>query len=250
MNSLRNFNYNGQVIQKREDGFINLTQMCQANGKRLDHFLKANKTKDYIESLSNSLQTGVVDTKEGINGGTWGHPSLSINLARWISSDFAVWCDAHIFNLMETGQTSLSIDPIEEMKLKIELARLESQKTQTELSLVQFRHTICLTCPEPIQQRILGYQTIKETEIVERVIDSSTGEYSDGVGITYIAKVLGFKNTNQCWAWLEQKGYGKNSGEWENQLTAINTPKLSRDDLAILKESIQNPNGRQLFVCE
>ena len=91
MSILTNFNYNGTVIQRREDGFINLTQMCQANGKRLDNFLKANKTKDYIDALIQSLQTEVLDSERGgDHSGTWGHPSLSINLARWISPDFAV----------------------------------------------------------------------------------------------------------------------------------------------------------------
>lgn len=100
MSNLIVFNYKGQGISRRDDGFINLTQMCQANGKRLDVFMKTQKTKDYIECLENSHQTVVVYSEEGVNGGTWGHPSLAINLARWISPEFAVWCDGHIFNLM------------------------------------------------------------------------------------------------------------------------------------------------------
>ena len=100
MSNLIVFNYNGQVISRRDDGFINLTQMCQANGKRLDVFMKTQKTKDYIECLENSHQRVVVYSEEGRNGGTWGHPSLAINLARWISPEFAIWCDGHIFNLM------------------------------------------------------------------------------------------------------------------------------------------------------
>ena len=100
MTNLIVFNYKGQGISRRDDGFINLTQMCQANGKRLDVFMKTQKTKDYIKCLENSHQTVVVYSEEGVNGGTWGHPSLAINLARWISPEFAVWCDGHIFNLM------------------------------------------------------------------------------------------------------------------------------------------------------
>ena len=108
MNDIAVFDYNGQNISKRQDGFINLTQMCQANGKRLDVFMKATKNKEYIDTLSNYHQTVVVYSEEGVNGGTWGHPSLAINLARWISSEFAVWCDRHIFNLMSTGSTAIA----------------------------------------------------------------------------------------------------------------------------------------------
>lgn len=108
MSSLTIFDYNGQVISRRDDGFVNLTQMCQANGKRLDVFMKTQKTKDYIECLKNSHRTVVVYSEEGVNGGTWGHPSLAINLARWISPAFAVWCDGHIFNLLSTGSTAIA----------------------------------------------------------------------------------------------------------------------------------------------
>ena len=173
MSNLTNFDYNGQTIQKRNDGFINLTQMCQANGKLVADFLRLKSTKSYIQELSASMGIPIdeiVESKEGAMYGTWGHPLLSLRCAQWISAKFAVWCDAHIFNLMESGSTSLEIDPIEEMKLKIELARLENQKVQAELSLTQFRHTITQICPEPIQQKILGYQTVEKVEYRDRVL--------------------------------------------------------------------------------
>ncbi len=109
--NLKAFAYNQQTINQRQDGYINLTQMCQANGKKLENFLKTAKTQEYVIALSRSMQIEVTDVIKGGNPqlqGTWGHPSLAINLARWISSDFAVWCDSHIFNLMTTGQTSVN----------------------------------------------------------------------------------------------------------------------------------------------
>jgi len=109
MLSTKTFNYNGQNINQRSDGFVNLTQMCQANGKRLDHWRQLKATKQYIEELSlNYLESRVVQSEEGVKGGTWGHPSLAINLARWISPAFAVWCDSHIFNLMSPVKTNSS----------------------------------------------------------------------------------------------------------------------------------------------
>lgn len=256
--SLQNFNYNGQVIQRRDDGFVNLTQMCQANGKRIDHW-KALKTTDaYIQELqANYPESRVVHTEEGMNGGTWGHPSIAINLARWISPRFAVWCDAHIFNLMESGKTSLDIDPLTEMKLKIELAKIEAQKEaaiasgkNADLQLTQFRHYVTTALPEPIQQKILGYQTVKETEVIERVIDKSTGRTSDGIGITELSKQLGFKTTAQCWAWLERRGYGKDSGYWQPELAAVTSYKISREDVSELQELIKSTGDRQMYLGE
>ncbi len=120
MSTLQFFNYKNQVISRRKDGFINLTQMCKANGKRLDNYLRLKQTNEYIEVLSRSLtsegtgQNSVLDTIQGGSPneqGTWGHPTLAINLARWISAEFAVWCDQNIFTLIATGKSELIQQP-------------------------------------------------------------------------------------------------------------------------------------------
>lgn len=50
--TLANFDYNGQLIQRRQsDGYINLTQMCTANGKKISHFLALASTKNYIAQI-------------------------------------------------------------------------------------------------------------------------------------------------------------------------------------------------------
>lgn len=264
MNSLQNFDYNGQLIQRRDDGFVNLTQMAQANGKNISDFLRLKSTKAYLEEMESDMgipasQILIVQKGNSIDytQGTWGHPELAIFLAQWISPKFHRWCNAHIFNLMASGQTSLDIDPLEEMRLKIELAKIESQKEaaiasgkNAELQLTQFRHYVTIALPEPVQQKILGYQVVKQTEVIERVIDKSTGETSDGVGITYIAKRLGFKNNGQCWAWLERQGYGKDSEHWKPELAAITSHKLSRDDFDYLCDLVKESGDRQMFLGE
>jgi phage regulator Rha-like protein len=133
-------------------------------------------------------------------------------------------------------------DRIRELELELELRK-------TEQKLLDTRNTIVNTCPESIQQRILGYQVIKETEIVETVIDRSSGESSTGVGITYIARRLGFKSTAQCWKFLDSIGYGKDSGYWKDELIAQHSPKLSRDDLYAIEHHYPDAQ-RQLFLGE
>lgn len=170
---LQNFNYNGTVIQRRDDGFVSLTQMCQANGKRIDNWLRLKQTQEYIDALTQSLTSEVLESdRGGDHSGTWGHPSLAINLARWISPAFAVWCDAHIFNLMTSGSTSLDIDPVEEMKLKIELAKQEAIKAQAEQKTIELRHYVATALPKPIGDRILGVTEVKEIEYRDRIIQN------------------------------------------------------------------------------
>jgi len=251
--SLQVFNYNGVEISKRDDGYINLTQMCQANGRQVNDFFRLKSTKEYLAELSTSTGIPVNQLQQvfqgsgSIGGGSWGHPLVALRMAQWISPKFAVWCDAHIFNLMATGTTSMDIDPIEEMKLKIRLAELENQKAQTELSTLHLRNTIVQTCPEPIQQRILGYQTIKETEVIEHHV-TPYGTY-DGVGITYLQKRYGFRNTKQAWDFLERIGYGKDSGKWEASYAAVERMQLPRELVDEIDDRFTHA-GRQRFIGE
>jgi hypothetical protein len=141
------------------------------------------------------------------------------------------------------------------MHLKIELAKIEAQKEtaiasgkQADLNLIQFRHLVTSTMPEVIQQKILGYQTIEKTEIVERTI-MPDGQRLDGVGITYIQKRYGFKTSKQAWEWLDSIGCGKFSGHWNSELVAIDRSALPRELLPRLDELAQS-GIRQPFLGE
>jgi phage regulator Rha-like protein len=48
-------------------------------------------------------------------------------------------------------------DRIRELELQIQLAQAEAQKAIAEKTVLDTRHLIVSTCPEPIQQKILGY---------------------------------------------------------------------------------------------
>jgi hypothetical protein len=109
--------YNGQNITQRPDGYVNATQMCQANGKQIGHWIETNDYNRYTQALSTSIGIPidqlVLVKRDGQNElrGTWIHPKLAIKLARWISVEFELWCDDHIKTLMESGSTSLASPP-------------------------------------------------------------------------------------------------------------------------------------------
>lgn len=103
--------YQGNNIQQRNDGYVNATQMCQANGKKVNDWMRTEDYKRYVEAISETTGIPVVKlvvVKTGRGGGTWVHPKLAIKLARWISVDFELWCDRHIKELIETGSTKIS----------------------------------------------------------------------------------------------------------------------------------------------
>lgn len=150
--SLINFNYNGKVISQRKDGFINATQMCTCNSRRLDNWLRLKATSQYIQELENSLTSEVVVTYEGNseNSGTWVHPTLAINLARWISPQFAVWCDSHIFNLLDTGSTKLNVT-------STQLNPKELVQTAKDLETINN-----LTLQELLRNELIDYLSVKQ----------------------------------------------------------------------------------------
>lgn len=106
--------WNGHAIQRRQvDGFVNATAMCRASGKRWGNYFANERTREYICALAASLGaqipcraavtgnpvTGIHGLIHVIRGGnpelqgTWIHPRLAVDLARWISPAFAVWMD-------------------------------------------------------------------------------------------------------------------------------------------------------------
>jgi hypothetical protein len=92
--------WQGTAIERRQaDGFVNATQMAKANGKHLPHYMANERTQAYIAALAPVVgipTTELVSVRQGGQPhlqGTWIHPRLAIDLARWISPAFAVWMD-------------------------------------------------------------------------------------------------------------------------------------------------------------
>jgi len=106
--------WNGHAIQRRQvDGFVNATAMCRASGKRWNDYFRLDRSREYTCALAASLgaqipcraavagnpATGIHGLIHVIKGGnpelqgTWIHPRLAVDLARWISPAFAVWMD-------------------------------------------------------------------------------------------------------------------------------------------------------------
>lgn len=103
--------WNGVEIQRRPaDGFVNATAMCQAGGKLWKNYHQNHRTKAYIAALASvagNPATGKHGLIQAIQGGrpefqgTWVHPRLAVDLARWISPVFAVWMDGWFLEVMQ-----------------------------------------------------------------------------------------------------------------------------------------------------
>lgn len=79
----------GNQIRQREDGFLSLTDMCQANGKNFGHFNDLKSTKEYLSVLkekhyrdhdNDPIEVNVGGSPE--TTGTWGDRRVALRLAR------------------------------------------------------------------------------------------------------------------------------------------------------------------------
>lgn len=103
--------WHGTPIGRRADGYVNATAMCKANGKHLPHYMANDRTEAYIAALAPVVgipTTALVESKQGGTPslqGTWVHPRLAVDLARWISPAFAVWMDGWFLESITTAPT-------------------------------------------------------------------------------------------------------------------------------------------------
>lgn len=97
--------WNGTPIARRTtDGYVNATAMCKANGKRWSDYRESDRCQQYLDALAETTEIPVfalVESSRGQGGGTFIHPQLAVDLARWISAPFAVWMDGWFLEEVE-----------------------------------------------------------------------------------------------------------------------------------------------------
>lgn len=96
MSKLIQADFDGQVMQFNSDGWFNATAAAEKFGKRVGDWIDLPSTKEYMEKLNTRYSGILMNAKRGKNGGTWLHPKLAVSFARWLSVDFAIWCDEQI----------------------------------------------------------------------------------------------------------------------------------------------------------
>lgn len=96
MSKLIQADFDGQAMQFNSDGWFNATAAAEKFGKRVGDWIDLPSTKEYMEKLNTRYSGILMNAKRGKNGGTWLHPKLAVSFARWLSVDFAIWCDEQI----------------------------------------------------------------------------------------------------------------------------------------------------------
>lgn len=124
------------VLLFREDGYFNMTKAANAFGKQLNNFWTRPDTLAMLQDMagSNSLDSNELKkqftavTVGRYHGGTWAHPELAVEFARWLDVKFARWCNAVIKDIL-TGKADVVITQPETSEiLKMPTTLLEAGK--------------------------------------------------------------------------------------------------------------------------
>lgn len=142
-NAGRIFNYNGNnVTMRMQNGtvYVNLTEFAKPfPDKNLSTIINSKEINEYCESLSKlknfSLTDLLIVTRGGSTPGTWAHQKVALRVAQKLSSNFAVWVDTKIEELLTTGKTELSNQPLSRKDLALMVLQAEEEKERLALEV-------------------------------------------------------------------------------------------------------------------
>jgi len=92
------FEYNRQKIRQREqDDYVNLTEMARATYTSTFEWMINDKTKIGLKVLQDELKQELILTEGyGSTQNKWVHPIVALAYAKWVGTDFYVWCNQNL----------------------------------------------------------------------------------------------------------------------------------------------------------
>lgn len=150
--------FNGIKIRQRpEDGFVNATDMCKVNeSKSWARYHRTGDKKEFINKLSSEVQictSELIISKRGGNSqkqGTWVHPRIAIDLARWISPAFGVKMTEIMQQFIE-GDETLIADAVKQ--------REKVKNITSHVSLVDISNELGLSEKEKQEELLQMHQS-------------------------------------------------------------------------------------------
>jgi hypothetical protein len=103
------------IVPVRRDGYVNVTKICQAAGKRLQHYKDRAENKNFLNryvALTRIRANAIFEVIQGgnlanVEQGTFAHPDIAIHIAQWCSADFSIQVSQWVRQLMTTGRVEL-----------------------------------------------------------------------------------------------------------------------------------------------
>ncbi|MFK2714801.1 phage antirepressor KilAC domain-containing protein [Bacteroides fragilis] len=207
--SIINFDYKGSQIsfEKGRNIMVNLTSMAKPfPNKNLTQIINSQEISDYCNSLSKLQNYSFADlliVRKGapdLGGGTWAHRLVAIRVAQKLNSDFAVWVDMKVEELLTTGVTTVSNDD-EAIAYAMQVLNKRLEQSKQEKAMLEQQNNY-------LTNEIK--QAAPKVKYVDNVLQSSQTYTS-----TQLSKELGMREAEQLHKALKEKGIMfKQSGQW------------------------------------
>ncbi|MEM9006529.1 MAG: KilA-N domain-containing protein [Cyanobacteria bacterium P01_F01_bin.86] len=118
MSEIVRHEYNGFFIsQRKSDGYVCLTDMAKASGKKVAQYFILKSTKDYLDGLSADVgipTSGLIEVFKGGNQaneqGTWAHFEIAIDFAKWCNVPFRIWANRALRLLIEKKEIQVEVE--------------------------------------------------------------------------------------------------------------------------------------------
>lgn len=208
--------YQDVDIPFTEDAYVNVTPIAKRFNKKTADYLKLFKTQEYIKALAQKLsvegnpvteETLVFIVQSGIpqNQGTWLHPKLVIDFARWLNPEFALWCDEQIEQILKRNQQEFKMPTTLLEAGKLWLAELEAHEStrlllQDAKNIIEDQkpkityHDIVLNCVDLITITQIAKDFELSAQKLNKILYEEGVQYKDKTGVWMLyAKYL----TNQ-----------------------------------------------------
>lgn len=107
------------IHQRPKDGYINATELCKKAGKQWAHYWQNTATQAFLKELSSVNGIPLTDLTQTIQGGTpqfqgtWVHPQVAVDLARWLSPRFAVFVSKIVTDWVEGRVSGASLPHVQ-----------------------------------------------------------------------------------------------------------------------------------------
>jgi hypothetical protein len=161
---------------REEDGYINVTNLCKAGGKKFNDWNRLDKTKKFLDVLSSSAGIPVNEIIKYESGSihersTWAHPQVAINIAQWISPEFDVLVSKWVYEIMLFGKVDIT-----------------ENKTTQELDQMNKENKLLKNRVKILESKVLQKQPREVFENSKNVIYIVTTEYKEAQGHYKIGK--------------------------------------------------------------
>lgn len=139
MTNIVSHDYNGFAISQKQNGYVSLTDMATASGKKVNDYLRLDSTVEYLEALSTDTGfpvSSLVKVSKGgnVEQGTWAHPEIAIDFATWCNVYFRIWAN----RTLQQGMKAFANDvngALREIKRQSNVVKLEIE--QIKLCLIK-----------------------------------------------------------------------------------------------------------------